>query len=185
MTLASWGEDLSYLSACLQGKFNLNGSLGVYFQLKWVLNSIFFRQQKFPPYLLRGCPPKGTMTPLNSIFLRESSFYKLGELFSFMSQFACFLMLRIRAEIKHKRRQNVLKLDFVKCFQFHVPVRLPCSGILPRHLCHPRCHSLHPLLELLRDHVREVPPLRLHFRQNIADLNLFCWNIRLKVTNSF
>ena len=37
--------------------------------------------------------------------------------------------------------------------QFHVAVRLPCPGVLPRHLGHPGCHPLHPLLELLRDHV--------------------------------
>ena len=42
-----------------------------------------------------------------------------------------------------------------KIFQFYVPVRLPCSCVLPRHLCHPCGHPLHPLLELLRDHVRD------------------------------
>ena len=37
--------------------------------------------------------------------------------------------------------------------QFHVTLRLPRLGLLPRHIRHTHRHRLHPVLELLRDYV--------------------------------
>ena len=37
--------------------------------------------------------------------------------------------------------------------QFHVTLRLPRLGVVPRHIRHTHCHRLHPLLELFRDYV--------------------------------